>query len=225
MTPVRWGLMPIFWCTLVLALFVWLLPPCWPRIIGAISVFPIWVFVLAFFRNPTRTVQGDESTLVAPGEGVLVDIEEVNDETYINGPCVRFGIFLSVFNVHVNRSPVKGQVDFADYRHGKFLDVRHPSSSHANESNTIGITVDDSIAPGCKLLVRQLSGLIARRIICPTTVGDRLDRGQLYGMIRFGSRTELWIPKDWVGETLAQVGDKVKVGETPLCTLIKEQPS
>ncbi len=223
MTPVRWGWMPIVWTTVVFGIWVVCMPPGWGTVIALSVAVPLWVFVWAFFRNPRRIPQGSENTLVAPGEGVVVDIAEVEDDQYLPGPYLRIGIFLSVFNVHVNRSPIAGTVVLADYRPGKFLDVRHPNSSQANEANTLGLAVDPAIAPGCTLLVRQLSGLIARRIVCPTALGDRLQRGQLYGMIRFGSRTELWIPQAWVGEVRVRVGDVVRVGQTPLATLLPQE--
>jgi len=121
--------------------------------------------------------------------------------------------------VHVNRSPCDGVIRFADYRPGKFLDARHPDVSHVNEANILGIEADAPAARGIKLLVTQLSGLIARRIICTHGVGERLAKGELFGMIKFGSRTEVWIPLARAGKPAVAVGEKVRCGETLLMDL------
>ena len=222
MTFARWGIPTLFWATLVLAWGVWLLPPGLPRWIGiAVAAF-CWLFTLAFFRNPVRVPAGDDRCLIAPADGVVADITEVDESEFIKGRCVRVGIFLSVFDVHVNRSPLTGQVAYATYTPGKFLDARHPDVSHENEANTIGLIADDHIASGLKVLVRQLSGLIARRIICTHGVGDHLDRGELFGMIKFGSRTEVWLPLSYPHEVAVKIGDKVKCGETVIIRLKHE---
>jgi phosphatidylserine decarboxylase len=203
----------------VLGWAVWLLPEGVPRWIGlAVAAF-FWLFTLAFFRNPQRTPLGNEQCLIAPADGVVADITEVEENEFIHGRAIRIGIFLSVFDVHVNRSSVAGTIAYAKYTPGDFLDARHPSVSHENEANTIGIVVDDAVASGLKVLIRQLSGLIARRIICVYGVGDHLSRGELYGMIKFGSRTELWVPLSYPHTVNVQVGQRVKCGETILVTL------
>ena len=145
---------------------------------------------------------------------MVSDITESDEPLYVGERCVRIGIFLSVFDVHVNRSPVVGTVRFAQYRPGKFLDARHPDVTHQNEANILGIEADPAVAPQLKLLVTQLSGLIARRIICTHGVGDRLARGELFGMIKFGSRTEVWIPLSRRAELKVAIGQRVKCGET-----------
>jgi phosphatidylserine decarboxylase len=219
MTFARWGIPTLFWATLVLAWGVWLLPEGVARWCGiAVAVF-CWLFTLAFFRNPHRTPQGDERCLTAPADGVVADITEVDEPEFLKGRALRIGIFLSVFDVHVNRSPVAGEVAYATYTPGKFLDARHPDVSHENEANTLGIVAADNVASGLKLLVRQLSGLIARRIICTHGIGDQLARGELYGMIKFGSRTELWVPLSYPHTVKVQVGQRVKCGETIIVEL------
>jgi phosphatidylserine decarboxylase len=150
---------------------------------------------------------------------VVQDITEIDEDAFIKGRAVRIGIFLSVFDVHVNRAPCPGVIDYADYRPGAFLDARHPDVSSENEANTLGITADE-VKPGLRLLVRQLTGLIARRIICTHGVGDRVARGEMYGMIRFGSRTELWLPKAVAHELKVAVGDRVRCGETVLVEIL-----
>lgn len=220
MTIARWGIPTILVATLVLAWSVWLMPEGWPRWIAASVAAACWLFTLAFFRNPHRTPQGGPRSLIAPADGLVWDIQEVDEPDFIGGRALRIGIFLSVFDVHVNRSPVAGTVAYAHYRPGAFLDVRHPDCAHANEANTLGIEVDPAVAPGVRLLVRQLTGLIARRIVCTHGVGSRLAQGELYGMIRFGSRTELWIPLAAPHAVKVQVGQRVRCGETVLAELL-----
>ncbi len=219
MTFARWGIPTLITASLVLAWGVYLLPAGITRWVGLGVALFLWLFVLAFFRNPNRTPQGGPRCLIAPADGLVWDITEVDEPAYLGKKAVRIGIFLSVFDVHVNRSPVDGTIEYAHYRPGKFLDVRHPDCAHENEANTLGIAADPAVAPGLKLLLRQLSGLIARRIICTHGVGDRLTRGELYGMIKFGSRTELWIPADWPHVIKVKQGERVKCGETVLVEL------
>jgi phosphatidylserine decarboxylase len=219
MTFARWGIPTLFWVTVVLAWGLWLLPDGIPRYVGyAVAAF-CWLFTLAFFRNPARNPLGNEQCLIAPADGVVADITEVEESEFIRGRCIRIGIFLSVFDVHVNRSPIAGTIGYAKYIPGKFLDARHPDVSSENEANDLGITADDNVASGLKIMLRQLSGLIARRIICTHGVGDSLKRGELYGMIKFGSRTELWVPLSYPHAVKVQVGQRVKCGETILVEL------
>ncbi len=219
MTFARWGIPTLFWSILVLGLAVWLMPAGIPRIAAGVVAGLLLLFVIAFFRNPARTPQGHERCLISPADGVVSDITESDEPLYVGERCVRIGIFLSVFDVHVNRSPVVGTVRFAQYRPGKFLDARHPDVTHQNEANILGIEADAAVAPQLKLLVTQLSGLIARRIICTHGVGDRLARGELFGMIKFGSRTEVWIPLSRKAELKVALGQRVKCGETVLAEI------
>jgi phosphatidylserine decarboxylase len=219
MTFVRWGIPTLICATLVLAWALYLLPAGPVRWCAVPIAAFCWLFTLAFFRNPRRKPLGDQRCLIAPADGVVSDIGEAEEPLYVKERCVRIGIFLSVFDVHVNRSPVDGVVEFAQYRPGKFLDARHPDVTHANEANILGISAAANVAGKLKLLVVQLSGLIARRIICTHGVGDALTRGELYGMIKFGSRTELWIPLSQKFEVKVKVGDRVMCGETILIEL------
>ena len=219
MTIARWGLPTILCASLVLGWAVWLLPHGVIQAVGAAIAAFLWLFTLAFFRNPHRTPAGGEDCLCAPADGVVSDITECDEPDFLGGKAVRIGIFLSVFDVHVNRSPCAGTIAYAKYTPGKFLDARHPDVSHANECNAIGIDAKLTAHPGLRVLVRQLSGLIARRIICTHGIGDTLSRGELYGMIKFGSRTELWISRDTAHQVLVRVGDRVRCGETTLVRL------
>jgi phosphatidylserine decarboxylase len=218
MTIARWGIIPILFTIGVLGWGAWLLPSGWIQDIGIAVAVAATLFVLWFFRNPARTPQGGPETLTAPADGLVDDIAEA-EHPALGGPAVRVGIFLSVFDVHVNRSPCDGTVVDASYRPGAFLDVRDPECRDRNEQNELVIEAAPAVAPGLRLVVRQIAGLIARRIICTHGVGDRVERGKLFGMIRFGSRTEVWIPKDQPHTVVVALGQRVKCGETPLIRL------
>jgi phosphatidylserine decarboxylase len=180
---------------------------------------PLLIFILSFFRDPERQGPGGEDVLLAPADGLLADIVEVADPD-LGTRATRIGIFLSVLDVHVNRSPCAGEVQAVSQRPGGFLDARHPRASEDNRAATIVLRRPD----GRRLAVRQITGLIARRIVCPARVGDRLARGERYGMIRFGSRTELVVPVEEAAELLCKVGDTVRGGQTPLLRLRPAAP-
>ncbi|MFM2091528.1 MAG: hypothetical protein RLZZ127_2017 [Planctomycetota bacterium] len=218
MTIARWGIIPILFTIGVLGWGAWLLPSGWIQDAGIAVAVAATLFVLWFFRNPARTPQGGPETLTAPADGLVDDIAEA-EHPALGGPAIRVGIFLSVFDVHVNRSPCDGTVVAASYRPGAFLDVRDPECRDRNEANELVIEAAPAVAPGLRLVVRQIAGLIARRIICTHGEGDRVERGKLFGMIRFGSRTEVWIPKDQPHTVLVALGQRVKCGETPLIRL------
>jgi phosphatidylserine decarboxylase len=225
MTVARWGLPVLGWTLLLITVVAAVVPAGTARYAVVGGGLLLLGYVLWFFRNPTRTPQGDAATLSSPAEGVIADLGEVDEPGYLGGRCLRVGIFLSVFDVHVNRSPVAGRIEHAVYTPGGFLDARAADCGTRNESNAIGIAVDPAVAPGVRLLLRQVSGLIARRIICTHGVGDTLQRGELYGMIRFGSRTEIWVPVAAVEQVFVQVGQRVRCGETPILRLRSEKPS
>jgi phosphatidylserine decarboxylase len=163
------------------------------------------LFTFNFFRDPPRRVPTEANLLVSPADGTVVDIVDMDEPEFLKVPCTRVGIFLSVFDVHINRSPCDGTVRATKYKPGKFLDARHPDCATLNESNTIHLG---------DVVVKQIAGLIARRIVCEARPDDTLLRGQKFGMIKFGSRTELYIPKNQVDEIRVKLKDKVKGGET-----------
>jgi len=170
------------------------------------------LFTLYFFRNPERVPSGDESTAVSAADGVVTTIDEVDEGEFLKTKMRRIGIFLSVFDVHVNRSPIAGEVTHSEPKPGGFLDARDPQSSILNQSRTWVIS-----GPVGTILVKQITGAIARRI-CPwAVVGDTLGRGERFGMIRFGSRTEVFLPMD--AEVLVKLGDRVRGGETPIAKM------
>jgi phosphatidylserine decarboxylase len=184
----------------MLAGYLWWLQP-WLVAIPAI----LFVFLISFFRDPERFPPGGPEVAVAPADGKVVDIGEVEEPHFIGGKALRIGIYLSIFNVHVNRAPLDGEVTARHYKPGKFLDVRDPSCEKENESNLIGFA--GARGP---FAVRQVSGLIARAIVCPVAPGDRVARGDRMGMIRFGSRTELLLPAGADVTVECKIGDTVK---------------
>ncbi|MDN5294369.1 MAG: phosphatidylserine decarboxylase [Eubacteriales bacterium] len=164
-------------------------------------------FVAFFFRNPRRTIPGDESLIVSPADGTVMEVSRVYEDSFLKGEAWKVSIFLSLFNVHLNRSPIAGEVKFRAYRPGKFLPAFKSHASEINEKNFVGIEKD-----GLRVLVTQITGLIARRIVCWVETGDRLEKGQLFGLIKFGSCTEIFLPLDV--EITVKPKDKVKGGET-----------
>jgi phosphatidylserine decarboxylase len=169
----------------------------------------VFLFVLYFFRDPERKVPEGNNTVVSPADGTVIEISDVKEDGFIKEECVKIAIFLSVFNVHINRAPMEGKVEWIDYRKGKFLVASVPDASSQNESNSIGM-VDAQF----KVLVRQVSGIIARRIVCAVKPGEAVQKGQRIGMIKFGSRTELFIPKKNVESIEVKLKDKVKGAKT-----------
>lgn len=219
MTIARWGWTNIIACAILCLWSVSLLPAGWVQVAGGVIAVVVFLFTVAFFRNPAPRIPEGDHLLVSPATGVVADIEEVDEEHFINGRALRIGIFLSVFDVHVNRSPMTARIVYAHYKPGAFFDARHPDATHQNEANTLGLLAVTADGAEVKLVVRQISGLIARRIICVFGPGDELQRGELYGMIKFGSRTELYLPVTAACELQVSVGQKVRCGETVLAAL------
>ena len=176
--------------------------------LASLVVLPVWVWLIAFFRDPERPIPSDPHVYVSPADGVVSDITPVTGDPHLGGDGIRVGIFLSVFNVHVNRSPCAGRVTNVVYKEGKFLNaMNHGGASSDNESNTIVIADD---ANRTVAVVKQIVGLIARRIVCTVTPGTTLTRGERFGMIKFGSRTELTIPAWLTPDVKVKVGQKVR---------------
>jgi len=174
-------------------------------IIPAVVAF----FTIYFFRDPKRRIPGEERVVVAPADGRITEIADVEEGTYLKTPSRKIGIFLSLFNVHLNRAPYAGKVEYVKYTPGKFLNAGDLESSKVNECNAVGIATGK-----CKMLLRQISGVIARRIVCELSEGDEVETGQKFGMIKFGSRTELYVPEGSGFEMKVEMGQKVKAGET-----------
>jgi phosphatidylserine decarboxylase len=174
----------------------------------------VLVWMLMFFRDPDREVPQDAALLLAPADGKVTDIENMDACEFTDGPALRIGIFLSIFNVHINRAPCNAKVEAITYRKGRYMNAMNPLSGKVNESNTLAMVRTDE--PRDRLIVRQVSGAIARHIVCETRQGHQLAQGQKFGMIKFGSRTELYVPGGEQVNCLVRIGDIVKAGITPL---------
>ncbi len=184
------------------------------------AFFAVIFFAIAgFFRNPVRHIVQTPEFLVSPADGVVRDIEEVSDfdQAPFTGEALRIGIFLSVFNVHVNRACADMKVESIHYREGEYLDARHKECAKRNEAMTIAgsAKLAEKTFP---LGIRQISGAIARRIVCPVQVGRSLKKGEVYGMIKFGSRTEIYIPK-YKFDLKVKIGYKVYAGESVIAEI------
>ena len=164
------------------------------------------LFVLNFFRDPERAIPNEESVIVSPGDGKVVEIIEEKD-ALLDEPYRRISIFLNVFNVHVQRTPVGGRIERVQYNKGKFLNAASHKASLDNEQNSMIIQTGKE-----KVLVKQIAGLIARRIVCWAKEGDNYSLGQRFGLIRFGSRVDLFLPLS--AEVKVSLGDHVTGGST-----------
>jgi phosphatidylserine decarboxylase len=184
------------------------------RWLAGLPVIPLAI-VLWFFRDPERRSAAPADELLAPADGTVSDIEEVDEPTFIGGRALRIGIFLSPLNVHVNRAPCAGVVCFRDYKAGEFLPAYNPEAPTRNESVALGLRTAD----GVPILVKQITGVLARRIVCAASVGDAVERGQRYGMIKFGSRTELYVPVSVQPRPLVALRGKVAGGVTAVCEI------
>lgn len=191
---------------LALAALSFLLHPA-----ASLPFLALAAFVFSFFRDPERKPPPGDDAAVSPADGTVTDIGEVDEPHFLKGKALRIGIFLSVFNVHVNRAPLDARVRLLRYSPGRFLDARDPRCAAENESNLMGF--EGARGP---FAVRQVAGLIARRIVCPLKEGDQVVRGQRAGMIKFGSRTELLVPAGTRVKVETAVGRKVRGGETVL---------
>jgi len=191
----------------------------------------VLIGALTFFRDPYRPVPQDKNLLLVPADGKVTDIEVVEENDFIGGAALRIGIFLSIFNVHINRAPCNVKVEKITYKKGKYKNAMNPQSGRVNESNDLSLVRTDS--PQDRLIVRQISGAIARRIVCNAGQGQVLKSGDKFGMIKFGSRTELYVPArtscaeprdtqyavrntQYEMKCLVKIGDRVKAGLTPL---------
>jgi len=174
----------------------------------AIGPVVLLVLIVYFFRDPPRRITSDTAAIVAPADGKIVDVTPLDHYEFIGGPAIRIGIFLSIFNVHINRAPCDGKVVELNYKPGEFLNAMRPDSAQRNESMWIGF--ESLGSPSRRFAVRQISGMFARRIVCMLQPGQTVTRGGKFGMIKLGSRTELILPAAVKIEVA--IGDKIHAG-------------
>jgi phosphatidylserine decarboxylase len=198
--------------------FPFILPPGILALAAFFAGFPgsafvlllLTLFVIWFFRNPERKTPEAPCLVISPADGKVIRIEETTSAERPGLPLRKISIFMNVFNVHVNRIPCSGEVSSIRYREGKFLSADLDKASELNERNTLLIRTED----GREIITVQIAGLIARRIVCWVREGEKVHKGERFGMIRFGSRLEVFLPQD--SSVLVRVGDRVRAGETPI---------
>ncbi len=173
------------------------------------SILPVVLtaFIVFFFRNPDRSIPDDTRLIVSPADGRVMSVSEVHDDQFLNAEGTKVTIFLSVFDVHVNRSPIAGEIKYQQYTCGRFRPAYKPTVGCENERHSIGLENDD-----IRIVVTQIAGLLARRIVSWVTLGSILERGERYGLIKFASCTEVIVPKNVI--VTVKKGDRVKGGET-----------
>ena len=179
--------------------------------LGSSIIF--FLLILQFFRNPKVISSLDDKIVLAPADGKVVAIEEVEENEYFNSQRIQVSIFMSPVNVHVNRNPVSGVVSYFKYHPGKYLVAWHPKSSTENERTTVVVKINDNL----EVLFRQIAGAVARRIKCYVDQGDPVVQGSEFGFIKFGSRVDILLPVD--ATMNVKVGDKTKAGITKIAEL------
>jgi phosphatidylserine decarboxylase len=199
----RWILATLF----LLALLSWFFT-AWLSLLFLVLI----LYTFFFFRDPDRNIPRDRNAVVAAADGTVMDISEVEESEVLKEQMRRVGIFLSIFDVHMNRAPIDGRIIYRQHREGLCLDARSPNCAEKNEAMTWGIE-----NPRATLVVRQLTGAVARRIVAWANVGDQIAKGERFGMIRFGSRTEVYLPL--AASVLVKVGDHVAGGSTIIARL------
>jgi phosphatidylserine decarboxylase len=199
----RWILAILFFLALASCFFAaWL----------SLFFFVLILYTLFFFRDPDRNIPPDRNAVLAAADGTVTDISEVDETEVLKTRMRRVGIFLSIFDVHTNRAPIDGRITYRQHHEGLCLDARSPDCSEKNEAMTWGIE-----NPRATVVVRQLTGAIARRIVAWAEVGDQLAKGERFGMIRFGSRTEVYLPL--TASVLVKAGEHVAGGSTIIARL------
>ena len=184
----------------------------WPLWLLAFFLTVVSLWVAYFFRDPERTGERSEQVVIAPADGKVVLISDVDEPAFMGGKVKRISIFMNVFNVHVNRYPVSGTVKYVHYNPGKFLNAAAEKSSLENEQMSVGLET-----PRGRVLMRQIAGLIARRIVTYSKVGDVVQQGDRMGLIRFGSRVDVFVPTSAV--IRARIGDRTLAGTSVIAEL------
>jgi phosphatidylserine decarboxylase len=211
----RWGLaeLQIFGWPLLAATVGLLLLPLWWKLLALVPGGLLFL-VAYFFRDPPRRIPDAPGLAVSPADGKVVEITRIGHDEFVGGPAVRIGIFLSIFNVHINRFPVHARCIALKYSPGKYLNALNPRSAVENEAMWIGL--EEEWPPYGKMVVRQIAGAIARRIVCDLRPGEVLARGQKFGMIKLGSRTELILPDDGSWHVVTHINERVQAGRSVL---------
>lgn len=184
----------------------------WPLWLAAVVLTVVALWVAYFFRDPERTGQRGDALVIAPADGRVVMISDVDEPAFVHGKATRISIFMNIFNVHVNRYPVNGTVRYVHYNPGKFINAAADKASLDNEQMSVGLDVGRY-----RVLVRQIAGAIARRIVTYSKEGDAARQGERFGLIRFGSRVDVFVPPSSV--IRVTVGEKTTAGTTLLATL------
>lgn len=193
-------------CTFIFAILHW---------VSLTLIFLVLTtLVVNFFRDPERIIPSGTNLVVSPADGKVITIEKTREEFFLQGPVIKISIFMTIFNVHVNRIPCSGKVKDVKHWPGKFLSANKTRASFENERSAVLLDIDGER----QLVVVQVAGLIARRIVCWAKPGDYVTRGERYGMIRFGSRLDVYVPLN--SNLKVKRGDKVRAGESVLCQLM-----
>ncbi len=207
--------LPFMWAAGIIALSVGAAAFRWPKPLltaAAVVCVLLAVWVAYFFRDPERHGERGATLVIAPADGKVVQVMEVDEPAFMHGRAIRIAIFMNVFSVHVNRYPVSGRVTYTHYNPGKFLNAAVDKASLENEQSSVGIE-----SGAHRVLVRQIAGLVARRIVTYSRPGDRADQGERFGIIRFGSRVDVYLP---VGSTpRVRVGEHTSAGTTVIAEL------
>lgn len=203
------------WIFIIIALAIAAVLAVFHFYIPALIFAALTLFCIFFFRNPERIIPEGDEMVVSPADGKVMDVTTVNEGLFIKGNAKRVRIFLSLFNVHINRAPVSGKVGFIKQVAGKFLPAYKDEVSFKNQRNYIGLETDFG-----RVLVVQITGLVARRLVCWVESGNVLQRGERFGLIRFGSCTEIYLPVET--EILVKIGDSVKGGESVIAKFISD---
>jgi phosphatidylserine decarboxylase len=200
--------------SLILTIFLFLLSVLTrSKIISGITVLSlaITLFIAFFFRDPKRKITQDENIILAPADGKIVELLPFSENNFINSSGTKISIFLSLWDVHINRNPISGTVKYSKYTSGRFNPAYKEKATSENEQNELGLENEK-----IKLVLKQIAGTVARRIVCRIKEGDKIMAGQRFGMIKFGSRVELFLPEKV--KILVKLGQKVKAGETVIGT-------
>lgn len=172
----------------------------------------IWIGLAQFFRDPARHGPDDPGLVISAADGQVVEIIRLNEPVYLEGPALKIGVFMQVTDVHVNRAPMAGTVEFMQHVPGQFLQAYRPEAATLNEHQFVGLET-----PQGRVLVKQISGIMARRIVCTVEEGQTLATGERLGMIKFGSRVDVFMPPHF--DPQVEIGDRVKAGETPIARI------